>query len=134
MLSTRELSVSIRPIMIRANLIFFLLIAFGCNRLEESRNENFSDLYQKWELSVQTKLDSGYSKIYGNKYLVTSLSAIAHLHENELMAKLKTNMFVYAILDSSDKLVKKYKISSFSGDVSSQQQKWLKACLKSNNK
>ena len=94
---------------------------------DAGNNFDFKSKFSEWENEINIKIKKGYSKIYANPSLVKELSQHAHLNEKFLKAKLKTNMFVYQILDGSEILTKKYHIIPFSeGNVQSQQEKWLK--------
>jgi hypothetical protein len=92
---------------------------------------NFDVLLKKWEQGINDQLKKGHSGIYGDPVLIQAIGEQAHLHEDVLFQKLKTNMFVYELLDASNQLLTKYSITPFKGSsVQNQQQKWLNAYQK----
>jgi hypothetical protein len=99
--------------------------------LPGQRFYNFDKLFNKWEQDIKEQLKKGRSGIYGNPVLIEEIGRQAHLHEDVLFQKLKTNMFAYELLDASNELLTKYNMAPFKGSsVQGQQQKWLDAYQK----
>ncbi len=76
---------------------------------------NFDKLFTKWEQDINDQLKKGRSGVYGNPVFIEEIGKQAHLHEDVLFQKLKTNMFVYELLDASNQLLTKYNMIPFKG-------------------
>ncbi len=111
-----------------------LLDRNAANLNEGIPSQKFSDfnkLFTKWEQDINNQLKKGHSGIYGNPVLIEEIGKQSYLYEDPLFQKLKTNMFVYELLDASKELLTKYNMTPFKGgSVQGQQQKWLDAYQK----
>ncbi len=116
-------------------VLFFAM--WGCAREPASRprhssgtsRHEYADRYAAWAAGIQGQLAAGRGWVFGDEGLRKYLAEHAPLHQDLLLDKLKSNMFVVEILDESNTLADRYGIPPAKGTIAmnDRQALWLRA-------
>ncbi len=83
----------------------------------------YIERYRTWRASLETELDAGYSKVFGDKEALGYLAANAQDHTEFLRHELESDMFCVRVLDASPL---RTRLTTSSNSLQERQRVWLK--------